>query len=89
MILSSAAARTELKPFFVKTPAGGFKENAWNNLCFDLYSYMAAFKGQSFRSLDAIHLAGHFRLRRIYTAAAEPLEGEGEGESQEVKPLSL
>jgi hypothetical protein len=66
----------------VKTPCHGFKENSWNNLSIDLYSYMGAFKGQTFRSLDAIHLTGHFRLRRIYTAAGEPLEGEGEGESQ-------
>jgi hypothetical protein len=82
VILSPSAVKTEIKPFFVKTPCHGFKENSWNNLSIDLYSYMGAFKGQTFRSLDAIHLTGHFRLRRIYTAAGEPLEGEGEGESQ-------
>jgi hypothetical protein len=50
---------------------------------------MAPFKGQTFRSLDGIHLTGHFRLRRIYTAAGEPMESEGEAESQEVKPVTL
>ena len=89
VILSPNGTKTELKPFFVKTPLPGWKENAWNNLSIDLYSYMTAFKGQTFRSLDGIHLTGHFKLRRIYTASGEPLEGEGEGESQEAKQVNL
>lgn len=35
---------------------------------------MDAFKGQTYRSLDAIYLIGHFKLRRIYTTNAEPIE---------------
>ena len=38
----------------------------------DLYSYIQAFKGQTYRSLDAIYLTGHFKLRRIYSTTAEP-----------------
>lgn len=73
----------------MKTPCLGFKEGAWNNLVVDLYSYMEPFKGQTYRSLDAIHLTGHFKLRRIYTATAEPMETEGENESQEIKQINL
>lgn len=70
-------------------PCSGFKEGIWNNLSIDLYSYMSAFKGQTFRSLDGINLTGHFKIRRIYTSASEPLEDQGESESQEVKQVSL
>ena len=73
VILSPSGTKTEMKPFFIKTPLSGWKENSWNNLCIDLYSYISAFKGQTFRSLDAINISGHFKLRRIYTAAGEPL----------------
>ena len=55
----------------------------------DLYSYIEPFKGQTYRSLDAIYITGHFKVRRIYTSTSEPLENEQEGESPELKPISL
>jgi hypothetical protein len=61
----------------VKAPCRGFKEGVWNNFAVDLYSYIEAFKGQTYRSLDAIYISGHFKLRRIYTTGCEPTESEG------------
>ena len=57
----------QIKPFFVKTPIKGYKEGVWNNFGIDLYSYIEAFKGQTYRSLDTISITGHFKLRRIYS----------------------
>jgi hypothetical protein len=48
----------------------------------DMYSFMEAFKGQTYRSLDSVCISGHFKLRRIYTSTAEPVECEGDNESQ-------
>ncbi len=46
-----------------------------------MYSYMEAFKGQNFRSLDSIAICGQFKLKRIYTCVKEPVDGEAESES--------
>ena len=48
-----------------------WQEGIWNNLTVDLYSFMDAFKGQTYRSLDSILIGGHFKLRRIYTTPHE------------------
>ena len=71
IILSPSTTKTEIKPFFVKVPCQ-VQEGCWNNLAVDLCSFIEAFKGQTYRSLDAIYLTGHFKLRRIYTAACPP-----------------
>ena len=54
------------------------KEGVWNNLGIDLFSCMGAFKGQGYRSLDAIYLTGHYKLRRIYTTNMRPFEEDVE-----------
>ena len=66
-MLSPINHKLEIKPFFVKSPGVNFKEGIWNNFTVDLYSFMEAFKGQTYRCLDNILIQGHFKLRRIYT----------------------
>ena len=68
-MLSPATHKLEIKPFFLKYPFHNFSEGVWNNLVIDLHSYIEAFKGQTYRSLDSISITGHFKLRRIYTAS--------------------
>lgn len=58
----------------MKAPCHDCTEGAWNNMVIDLYSYMEAFKGQTYRSLDSIALTGQFKLRRIFTSASEPID---------------
>ncbi len=64
--------KLEIKPFFVKSPGVNFKEGCWNNFVVDLYSFMEAFKGQTYRCLDNITIMGHYKLRRIYTTNSLP-----------------
>ncbi len=45
------------------------------NFSVDLHSFINAFKGQNYRSLDAVYLTGHFKLRRIYTTNSKPEDG--------------
>lgn len=40
IILSPAANKIEVKPFFVKVPCSGFNEGYWNNFAVDLYSFI-------------------------------------------------
>lgn len=71
-MLSPTNTKLEIKPFFVKNPNVNFKDGVWNNLSIDLYSFMEAFKGQTYRCLDNITFHGHFKLRRIYTTNSIP-----------------
>jgi hypothetical protein len=71
-MLSPFNNKLEIKPFFVKCPQVNFKEGIWNNFAVDLYSFMEAFKGQTYRCLDNITIMGHFKLRRIYTTNTMP-----------------
>jgi hypothetical protein len=71
-MFSSATHKFEIKPFFVKYPCPAIIEGVWNNLAIDLFSFINPFKGQAYRSLDAIYLTGHFKLRRIYTTNLKP-----------------
>jgi hypothetical protein len=87
-MLSPSTGKTEIKPFFIKTACKGYREGQWNNLVVDLYSYMEAFTGQTYRCLDSIVLTGHFKLRRIYSTTCELAEDDGEGE-QEYKEIAL
>jgi hypothetical protein len=43
------------------------KEGTWLHFVIDLYSFMEAFKGQTYRSLDAIQITGNIKLRKIFT----------------------
>lgn len=89
IMLSPSTNKMEVKPFFMKSACHDYIEGQWNNFVVDLYSYIEAFKGQTYRSLDSITISGHFKLRRVYTSASEPLECEAESESQEIKPINL
>lgn len=65
----------------------GINEGIWTNFAVNLYSFMDAFKGQSYRSLDSIYITGHFKLRRIYTTNSKPIIGD---ETEElIKEISL
>lgn len=66
-VMLSPNTKLEIKPFFVKFPCSHVQEGIWNNLTIDLYSFINAFKGQTYRSLDYISITGFFKLRRIYT----------------------
>jgi hypothetical protein len=72
IMISSTNNKLEVKPFFVKCPNPNWKEGCWNNFAIDLYSFMEAFKGQTYRCLDTITIMGHFKLRRIYTTNTAP-----------------
>jgi hypothetical protein len=71
-MISPTTNKLEIKPFFVKCPNVNFKEGAWNSFAIDMYSFMEAFKGQTYRCLDNISIMGHFKLRRIYTTNTLP-----------------
>ncbi len=66
-MLSPTFHKIEKKPFFVKFPCPPVNHNTWLNFCVDLYSFVEAFKGQTYRSLDLIQITGIFKLRRIFT----------------------
>lgn len=57
------------------------------NFTVDLYSFINAFKGQTYRSLDEIQISGQFKLRRVFTSQAPPIDNS-ETEEQ-MKPISL
>ena len=59
-------------------PCHNYSEGVWNNMVIDCHSFIEAFKGQTFRSLDAISITGFFKIRRVYTLANEPMECQGE-----------
>ena len=88
-MLSPAGHKMEIKPFFVKMPCHNYSEGVWNNFVIDCHSFIEAFKGQTYRSLDSISIQGHFKIRRIYTSTTQPLECQGDNQSQEIKPTSL
>jgi hypothetical protein len=67
VMLTSAINKVEVKFFHVRCPINHIKRGVWLNLGIDVYSYMNAFKGQTFRSLDQIIISAHCRLRRIFT----------------------
>jgi|LakMenE01Jun11ns_1017448.scaffolds.fasta_scaffold9512495_1 hypothetical protein len=69
----SPATKVDNKPFFVKFPCSHVQEGLWTNLTVDLYSFIFAFKGQTYRSLDMITINGFFKLRRIYTTQEPPV----------------
>ncbi len=50
-MLSPFNNKLEIKPFFVKCPQVNFKEGIWNNFAVDLYSFMEAFKGQTYSDI--------------------------------------
>lgn len=64
----SPNAKIENKPFFVKYPCSHVQEGIWTNLTIDLYSFITAFKGQNYRSMDTLTISGCFKLRRIFTS---------------------
>ena len=57
-----------MKPFFIKYPIGVINESVWTNFVIDLHSFMEAFKGQAYRSLDSFQVTGMFKLKRIFTS---------------------
>lgn len=55
----------------------------------DLWSFIAAFKGQSYRSLDQIYIHGSYQLRKIYTTKSPLADMEGEDDSSCDKSQTL
>jgi hypothetical protein len=88
-VLSPATTKTEVKPFFVKSQCNGYKEGCWNNFIVDLYSFMEAFKGQTYRSLDSIYISGHFKLKRVFTSSTIPFDINEEGYEKEENQINL
>jgi hypothetical protein len=76
-MLSPALHRLEVRPFFVKMPCPAVREGLWLSFVVDLWSFMEAFRGQSYRSLDSIQLIGNLKLRRIFTANAAGINSSG------------
>lgn len=72
-VMLSPSTKLENKPFFVKFPCSHVQQGIWNNLSIDLYSFIKAFKGQTYRSLDSISITGYFKLRRIFTTPQPPV----------------
>lgn len=46
IIFSQNVGKPERKPFFIKMTTELFRKGRWLNLCFDIHSFIAAFKGQ-------------------------------------------
>lgn len=82
----SPNVKAETKPFFVKYPCSHVQEGIWTNLCIDLYSFIAPFKGQTYRSLDTITISGFFKLRRIFTTQEPPVACSN---NEETKTINL
>ena len=89
VIVSSASHKFENKPFFIKFPCPNVNEGTWTNLAVDLYSFINAFKGQTYRSLDAIYITGHFKLRRVYTTNTKPEDASGDNQAEGCKLINL
>ncbi|KAI8843938.1 hypothetical protein BJ741DRAFT_589608 [Chytriomyces cf. hyalinus JEL632] len=71
--LSTAARETKITALHVTLPIGFIKRGMWLNLCFDLLSLVGdSFKGQTFRCLDSISIAGNYRLRKVFTMKLPP-----------------
>lgn len=64
--LTTVAGKQEGKYFSYRYPLEVTRET-WLFLAIDLYSFMEAFKGQTFRALDHIAVGSTCRLRRIFT----------------------
>jgi hypothetical protein len=64
--LTTVPGKQEAKYFSYRYPIE-VSRGSWLFLGIDLYSFMEAFKGQTFRALDHITVGSHCRLRRIFT----------------------
>ncbi|TPX37651.1 hypothetical protein SmJEL517_g00772 [Synchytrium microbalum] len=87
--LMSAAYRTlQVTPLHVSIPLSeSLPRDTWVNLVIDLSSLISeTLRGQTFRSLDAIHVTGSFKLRRIFTLKDKPFDVDHYGESSEPIP---
>ncbi len=78
VMLSNVPGKLEKKYFHVRCHFEQIRKDIWLNLAINLYSFMAAFKGQTFRSLDQIAVGSHCRLRRIFTMKDRLIEMSNE-----------
>lgn len=63
--LTTVQGKQEMKYFSYRYPLE-VSRGTWLFLAIDLYSFMEAFKGQTFRSLDHCVIGSSCRLRRIF-----------------------
>ncbi|KAJ3033232.1 hypothetical protein HK097_004931, partial [Rhizophlyctis rosea] len=76
---STASKDVKITALHVTLPLTVVKRGVWLNLCFDLSSLVSdTFRGQSFRCLTNVHLAGTFRLRKIFTLRNRPPDTTGD-----------
>lgn len=64
--LTTVPGKQEAKYFSYRYPVEVIR-GSWLFLGIDLYSFMEAFKGQTFRALEHITVGSHCKLRRIFT----------------------
>ena len=65
-MLTSNIKNVEKKFFHVKVPIETLKRGVWLNLCVDVWSFMEAWKGQTFRTLDMIIINSPCKMRKIF-----------------------
>ncbi|CAD8166122.1 unnamed protein product [Paramecium octaurelia] len=66
IVLTDSVKSLENHHFHIKSPIDHVRRGQWLNLCIDVWSFMEAFKGCTFRSIDQIIIGSPCKLRKIY-----------------------
>ncbi|KAL4474723.1 hypothetical protein ABPG72_002316 [Tetrahymena utriculariae] len=81
--LVSALNKIETKYFHVKVPNYIIRRGEWLNLSIDVNSFMEAWKGTTFRSIDSITIGSTCRIRRIFSMKNPLFEFSSEDNAEE------
>ena len=73
-MLTSAVKVPEKKYFHIKSPIDYIRRGVWLNLEIDVWSFMEAWSGCNFRSLDMIIVSAPCKLRKIFITKY-PIQG--------------
>ncbi len=65
--ITTSQGKQEIKYFSLRYPIDNLQKGSWLFLGIDVYSFMSAFKDQTFRSLDFLTISSNCRLRRIFS----------------------
>lgn len=91
ILMSTSARDISITPLHAKLNISLVKRDTWLNLCFDLSSMLSdIFLKQTFKCLDLIVIAGHCKVRKIFTMRNQPPDTTGsECDSRESPDVSL
>lgn len=77
IVLANTISKTEVKPFLTRLSSKPIQCGCWVNVCFSLNGFVMASKGQKYRSLEGMSVAGTYKLRRIFTTKSILIDFEG------------